>query len=353
MSTAITPATTSPAIRYSPYAYGARSLVSSADLDAAEIASVIDHAISLKTYGADSRFPPLAGKHVALIFDKPSLRTRVSFEVGIARLGGTTTCMAGHEVGLGSRESVADVAHTLAQYVDAIVIRTLNHGVVEELAATAGIPVINALTELEHPCQALADLQTIKEHFGAFGGKKLAFVGDGNNVSHSLLLAGAAVGLDVTVANPAGFEPDKAIVDQALELARGSSSRIELSADPCAAVAGADAVYTDVWASMGEEDEAAERRRIFASFSVTSNLMSYAAPNAIVMHCLPAHRGEEIAADVIDGPHSVVFQQAQNRMFAQQAVLLHLLRQSGGPVNGMANKSMSGAAGGVGALSAP
>ena len=342
MSTLVTPTVTSAVIGYSPYSLGARSLVSSADMDGGEIASIIDHAITLKTYGSDSRFPPLAGKHVALIFDKPSLRTRVSFEVGIARLGGTTTCMAGHEVGLGTRESVADVAHTLAQYVDAIVIRTLDHGVVQELAATAGIPVINALTELEHPCQAFADLQTIKEHFGRFTGRKLAFIGDGNNVSHSLLLACAQVGMDIAVATPSGFEPNNEIVDQALELARGSSSQIELSTDPYQAVAGADAVYTDVWASMGEEDEAAERRRIFAGFSVTSELMSHAAPDALVMHCLPAHRGEEIAADVIDGPHSVVFQQAQNRMFAQQAVLLHLIRQSaGGPASAVAKRPVS------------
>ena len=255
---------------------------------------------------------------------------------------------------MGTRKSVSDVAQTLAQYVDAIVIRTLSHGVVQELAATAGIPVINALTELEHPCQALADLQTIKEQFGTLTGRTLAFVGDGNNVCHSLLLAGAAAGLNVAVATPHGFEPDSGILDQALDLARASGARIEIRTDPLRAVAGADAVYTDVWASMGEEQEAAERRRIFASFAVTSDLMSAAAPHAIAMHCLPAHRGEEIAADVIDGPQSVVFDQAQNRMFAQQAVLLHLLRQpgSGNPAH-LRQGALSGAAGGVGALSAP
>ena len=233
-------------------------------------------------------------------------------------------------------------------------IRTLSHEVVEELAATAGIPVINALTELEHPCQALADLQTIKEQFGSLAGRKLAFVGDGNNVCHSLLLAGAAVGLNVAVATPEGFEPDTEILDHALEIARATGARIELTTDPRRAVAGVDAVYTDVWASMGEEEQAAARRRIFASFAVTAEMMSLAAPNAIVMHCLPAHRGEEIAADVIDGPQSVVFEQAQNRMFAQQTVLLHLLRQpNAGAAGHTRQATRSGAASGVGALSAP
>jgi ornithine carbamoyltransferase len=307
--------------------HSAAHLLSIADLDPDEIAGVLDDAAFLKTrHPAGAGVGPLSGKHVALVFDKPSLRTRVSFEVGIHRLGGTTTALAGGEVGLGTRESLPDIARTLSRYVDAIVVRMLSHAGLVQLAAASEVPVVNALTSWEHPCQALADVLTIREHLGGFAGRTLAYVGDGNNVCHSLLLAGAAVGLTVRVATPAGHEPDRGVVDEAVLLARSTGGRIELTRDPVAAVRGADAVYTDVWASMGEEHEAAERRAIFEPYRVTSTLLA-SAHGAIVLHCLPAHRGEEIDDEVIDGPASVVFDQAENRMWVQQAVLLLLLRR--------------------------
>ena len=324
-----------------------------ADVNRQELRDVLDLALAMKTSPAHCE-NALRGEAIACIFEKPSTRTRVSFAAAIARLGATPISLSPQELQLGRGESIADTARSLSGYVSAIVIRTFAQRTVDELARWATVPVVNALSNEHHPCQALADLLTIEEVFGDTVGRRLVFVGDGgDNVAHSLLEIGALAGLDVTIACPSEYRPDEHVLAAARRLAERSGAELTVVHDPVEAVADADAVYADVWASMGEEDEAAERRRIFAGFSVTSNLMSHAAPNAIVMHCLPAHRGEEIAADVIDGPHSVVFQQAHNRMFAQQAVLLHLLRQSGGPVNGMANKSMSGAAGGVGALSAP
>jgi ornithine carbamoyltransferase len=302
-------------------------LLSIADLGPEGIKDVVEHAVVLKAQGGAvaSRVQPLAGRQVALLFDKPSLRTRVSFEVGIRRLGGATTSLSAAEIGLGSREPIADIARTLSRYVDAIVIRIHSHAQLAELAAAAEVPVVNALTEHEHPCQALADLQTIREHLGGFSGRRLAYLGDGNNVCHSLLLGSAAAGLSVRVACPVGYEPDRAVVDEARLLAHESGATIAIGHDPAAAVHGADAVYTDVWASMGFEQEAAERARAFAPFRVTQALMA-GAPEAIVMHCLPAHRGQEIDAEVIDGPASVVFDQAENRMHAQEALLVRLLR---------------------------
>ena len=305
-------------------------VISVADLDGPAITEIVEHALTLKTLApADGRAGLLAGRWVALVFDKPSLRTRVSFEVGIQRLGGGTTTLSGAEIGLGSREPLADIARTLSRYVDAIVIRMLSHAGIAELASASDVPVVNALSELEHPCQALADLLTLREHLGTVRGRTLAYIGDGNNVCHSLLLAGAAVGLHVRVATPPGYEPDRAIVDQASHLAKRSGAGVEIGHDPVAAVRGADAVYTDVWASMGSEHEAAERRRAFAGFRVTGELLR-GSPDALVMHCLPAHRGEEVDAEVIDGPRSVAFDQAENRMHAQQALLVHLLNR--GPI---------------------
>ena len=304
-------------------------LLSITDLGPQGIADVIDHALVLKAQAAASAATtrPLSGRHAALLFDKPSLRTRVSFEVGVHRLGGTTTTMSAADVGLGTREPIGDIARTLSRYVDLIVARIHDHPDLVELAAAADVPVINALSAWEHPCQALADLVTLHEHLGALAGMTLAYVGDGNNVCHSLLLGGAASGMHVRVATPAGYGPDQAIVDEARLLARETGAQVEVGHDPVAAVRGADAVYTDVWASMGFEEEAAGRERIFAPFRVTAELVS-AAPDAIVMHCLPAHRGHEIDADVIDGPSSVVFDQAENRLWAQQAVMVRLLQQS-------------------------
>jgi ornithine carbamoyltransferase len=302
-------------------------LISIADLGADGIADVVDHAIVLKAQGGTSLATrPLTGRHAALLFDKPSLRTRVSFEVGLHRLGGTTTTMTAADVGLGSREPIGDIAKTLSRYVDVIVARIHSHEDLVALAADADVPVINALSAWEHPCQALADLVTLREHLGALGGRTLSYVGDGNNVCQSLLLGGAAVGLHIKVATPAGYGPDPSVVDEARLLAREHGGSIVVGNDPVAAVAGADAVYTDVWASMGFEGEAAAREHAFAPFRVTSALLA-GAPDAIVMHCLPAHRGHEIDAEVIDGPSSVAFDQAENRLYAQQAVILRLLQQ--------------------------
>jgi ornithine carbamoyltransferase len=304
-------------------------LLSIADLGADGIADVVEHALVLKSQAAAgvAVTRPMAGRHAALLFDKPSLRTRVSFEVGIHRLGGTTTTMSAADVGLGSREPIGDIAGTLSRYVDLIVARIHDHADLVALAAGADVPVINALSAWEHPCQALADLLTIHEHLGRLAGRTLAYLGDGNNVCHSLLLGGAATGLRVRVATPAGYEPDPSIVDEARLLAREHGGAVEIGHDPVAAARDADAVYTDVWASMGFEGEATARERVFAPFRVTTELLSVA-PNAIVMHCLPAHRGHEIDADVIDGPSSVVFDQAENRLYAQQAVILRLLQRS-------------------------
>jgi ornithine carbamoyltransferase len=307
---------------------GVAHVLSIGDLDPIEILEVVEHARVLKS-GLDPMLPrggPLAGRNVALIFDKPSLRTRVSFEVGIRRLGGATTTLTGAEVGVGWRETPEDVAQTLSRYVDAIVIRMLSHATLVRLAAASEVPVVNALSDHEHPCQALADLVTLEEHLGGLRNRTLAFVGDGNNVCHSLLLAGAAVGLNMRVASPRGYEPDPAVVQHAVALGRRTGARIEVNHDPNVAVRGADAVYTDVWASMGDETEAAERRRAFTPYRLTTELLR-AAPDTMVMHCLPAHRGEEVEAAVIDGPRSVVFDQAENRLYAQQALLLLLLQQ--------------------------
>ncbi len=307
-------------------------LLSIADLDAGAITDIVEHAIVLKTLNpSDGRASLLAGKWVALVFDKPSLRTRVSFEVGIQRLGGGTTTLTGADIGLGSREPLSDIARTLSRYVDAIVVRMLSHEGLTELAEAATVPVVNALTEHEHPCQALADLVTMREHLGSLRGRTLAYLGDGNNVCHSLLLAGASVGLNVRVAAPAGYEPDASIVDQATRLGRRTGAQIEVGHDAPTAVRGADAIYTDVWASMGSEHLAAERERVFAPFKVTSELIEES-PHALVMHCLPAHRGHEIDAEVIDGPRSVAFDQAENRLHVQQAILVHLLNARRAPV---------------------
>lgn len=308
-----------------PGAAGAHFL-SMTDLDAGSLEAVLERAADLKSGGgfAGLSRQPLAGRSVALIFDKPSLRTRVSFEVGIAKLGGITTTLTGGEVGLGTREPVEDIGRTLSRYVDAVVVRMLDHEGLTALAGASDVPVINALTSHEHPCQALADLLTLRERLGPLAGRQLVYVGDGNNVCHSLLLGGAALGLHVRVAAPRGHEPSPAVVDEAMQLARASGSRIEVVRDPWAAVEGADAVYTDVWASMGSEHEAAERRRIFAGFRLTYELLAPAS-DALVMHCLPAHRGDEIDAEVLEGPRSMAFDQAENRLYVQQAVLLHLL----------------------------
>lgn len=271
----------------------------------------------------------LRGATVALLFEKPSLRTRASFEVGVHELGGNTLPMWDSEIGLGKRETVEDTARVLERYVQAIVLRTFGHDNLERMARAVDVPVVNALSDHEHPCQALADLLTMRQAFGDdLTDRRLTYVGDGNNVAHSLLLAGALAGMDVVVAHPEGYAPDAGVVARATAIAADTGAEIGVTTDPVDACAGAHAIYTDVWASMGQEDEAAERRRVFAPFQVSPELVDVAADDVIVLHCLPAHRGEEIAATVIDGPHSRVFDQAENRLHAQKALLVDLFRRS-------------------------
>ena len=304
-----------------------RDLLSAADLNGAEVELVFQRAAELKAeFRASRRHAtlPLVGRTLAMLFQKPSLRTRVTFEAGMTQLGGHAVHLATSDVGAGTRESVADVARNLDRWVDGIMVRTFAHSIAEEIAAAAEIPVINALTDLEHPCQALADLFTLRERFGAVDGLVLAFVGDGNNVYHSLALLGARLGLEVRLAHPPGHGPDQAIVERARAIA-GDNDRIRLGEDPIAAVQSADVIYTDAWTSMGQEADAERRRTEFAAYRVDERLLSAAGPATLVMHCLPAHRGEEIDSDVLDGPRSLVLEQAENRLHAQKAFLAESL----------------------------
>ncbi|GED67612.1 ornithine carbamoyltransferase [Brevibacillus reuszeri] len=270
-------------------------------------------------------FQPLQGKTLGMIFDKASTRTRVSFEVGMHQLGGLGMFMSGKELQLGRGEPISDTAKVLSRYVDAIMIRTFSHSYVEELAEHASIPIINGLTDLYHPCQAMADMLTIWEHKGRLKGIKLAYVGDGNNVANSLVLAAVLLGMDVRVATPAGYEMDAAIFATASEYAKKSGGSMMATTDPIEAVAGADAVYTDVWTSMGFEEENEIRLKAFAEYQVNENLVSHADSDYLFLHCLPAHRGEEVTAGVIDGSRSVIFDQAENRLHAQKAILAALV----------------------------
>ncbi len=270
--------------------------------------------------------PPrtLEGHNLALYFEKPSLRTHLTFEAGMVQLGGNAILMRPEQVGIGTRESAADVARSLSRWVDALAARTFSHDLVVEIARHASIPVINALTDEAHPCQAMADLQTMAEHV-ELDRAVLAYVGDGNNVANSLLLACACLGVELRLATPEAYQPARRVREQADALARESGARISWSADPVAAVRGAGFVYTDTWVSMGQEDEGAERHAIFAPYQVNSRLLSHA-PEAWVMHCMPAHRGSEITDEVMDGPRSLVFDQAENRLHAQKAILERLMR---------------------------
>lgn len=269
----------------------------------------------------------LQDKTIALLFEKPSLRTRASFEVGVSELGGRTLPMWDSEIGLGKRETVQDTARVLERYVHGIVLRTFAHSNLTQMAAAVGIPVVNALSDHEHPCQAVADLLTMQQSFGEdLTGRRLTYVGDGNNVAHSLLLAGALVGMDVIVAHPVGYAPDEAVVAQACAIAQDTGAEIGTTTDPIAGCTGADAIYTDVWSSMGQEAESETRKEVFASYQVSGTLVDRAKDTAIVLHCLPAHRGEEIAADVMDGPRARVFDQAENRLHAQKAILVELFK---------------------------
>lgn len=303
-----------------------RHLVSAADLSAAEIHRLFARATELKKeYALDRRHanPPLERRTLAMLFQRPSLRTRVTFEAGMTQLGGHAIYLT-EGVVLGGRETLGDVARNLGRFVDGILARTGPQEVVVELAAQASVPVINGLTIREHPCQALADLLTMHERFGDVRGLPLAFVGDGNNVYHSLALMGATLGMEVRLAHPPGYGPNERIVALARELATASGGRLVFMDDPREAVQGAAVVYTDAWTSMGQEAEAEERRDAFARFQVNADLMALA-PEAVVMHCLPAHRGEEITSDVMDGPRSIIFDQSENRLHAQKALLVELL----------------------------
>ncbi|MGH9794458.1 MAG: ornithine carbamoyltransferase [Candidatus Acidiferrales bacterium] len=301
-----------------------RDLVTGMEWNAGQLRELFHLAADIKAR-PDRYRGALGGRYLALIFEKPSLRTRVTFEVGITSMGGSAIFLDHTGTRLGERECIKDVARNLERWVHAIVARTFEQRAVDELAAHAAIPVINALSDRFHPCQALADFFTLEEKFGGLRGLKIAYMGDGNNVCHSLLLAGARLGAHVRVATPAGYEPDAAIVAEARRAARDSRGKVEILRSPEEAVAGAQAVYTDVWASMGQEEEAAERKRIFAPYQVNEALMAHAAPDAVFLHCLPAHRGLEVADAVIDSPQSVVYDQAENRLHAQKAILLTLL----------------------------
>jgi ornithine carbamoyltransferase len=315
-----------------PVSLVGRDLVSVADFSADEVRVVFERAAALKSeFRATRRHAAqaLVGRTLAMLFQKPSLRTRVTFEAGMAQLGGHAIYLT-HDVVLGARESVRDVARNLERFVDGIVVRTGPHEVAAELATTASIPVINGLTLREHPCQAMADMFTMRERFGRLDGLVVAFVGDGNNVYHSLALLGAALGMEVRLAHPAGYAPNERIVTQARELASGSGGRLSFGHDPVEAVRGAAVVYTDAWTSMGQEAETEARRDAFAGFRVDDALLDAAGPDAMAMHCLPAHRGEEITTAVMDGPHTLIWEQSENRLHVQKALLVEVLGGTGG-----------------------
>ena len=305
-------------------AFGSRDLISARDLNPHETEAVLHLAGLMKSRPADFR-GALTGKQMVMFFEKPSLRTRLTFEAGMASLGGVSFFVDQTKSRLDSRECLSDIAHNLERWVDVIVLRTFDHHTVEGMAEYASIPVINALSDIEHPCQALADYFTLQERFGNLRNVTLAYVGDGNNVAHSLLLTAAALGSTIRIATPKGYEPDQQVVTDAQIIAHESGAVIEILSDPRAAVSGADAIYTDVWTSMGHESEANERSRIFADYQVNDELIAQAAPHAVFMHCLPAHRGQEVTSPVIDSPRSIVFDQAESRMHVQKAILLLLL----------------------------
>lgn len=303
-------------------------LISIQDLSCYDIEEIFDLAKLLKARPSVFR-SALAGRQFVMMFEKPSLRTRVTFEVGINNLGGRVIFME-CPGGIESRESVADVARNLERWVDGIVLRTFKHRTVTEMAAYAGVPVLNALTDLEHPCQALADYFTLREKFGDLRKLKLAYVGDGNNVANSLMLTAAAMGSQITVATPPEYLPDAGIVRSALKIADATGAKIELTHDWKLAVTGAQAVYTDVWTSMGQEQQAGERNGAFRHYQVNAQMMANAAPGAVFMHCLPAHRGQEVTDEVMDSAASVVFDQAENRLHVQCAILVLLASSNAG-----------------------
>ena len=304
-----------------------KDFLSIRDFSPGEIRHFLYVAGQLKAYpGAYSG--ALKGKTLAMIFEKPSLRTRVTFDVGIQELGGHPLYLSPAEISLGKRESVYDVAKNLERMVQGIMIRTFAHDIVEEMARHANVPVINGLTDYSHPCQALADYLTILEVKGQISGMKIAYIGDGNNVARSLMFAGAQLGAEVWIATPPGYEPDGEAVAWTSEHAAATDASCTITHDPHLAVAGADVIYTDVWTSMGQEAEAAARHKAFEPYQVNAKLFAKAKPDAMFLHCLPAHRGDEVTDDVIDSPRSFVFQQAENRLHVQKAIMLELMKDS-------------------------
>lgn len=303
-----------------------KDLLSLADYTSEEVSQLVDLAIQLKTITKAGKCPTLLeGKTLAMIFEKNSTRTRISFEVGMHQLGGKGMFMNARDLQIGRGESVHDTAHVMSGYVDGIMIRANSHAMVADLAEHASIPVINGLTDLAHPCQALADLETIKEVKGEFKGLKLAYIGDGNNVAHSLVVAAAHVGMDVVVASPTNYEPSGEAMKIATEIATQNGSTVTFTNDPFEAAKDADVIYTDVWTSMGQEEESAKRLKDFEGFQISEELVAKAKSDYMFLHCLPAHREEEVATTVIDGDNSYIFQQAENRLHAQKAVLVSVL----------------------------
>lgn len=300
-----------------------KDIIGIAELSTEELLLILDVAARLKISKFDQTQTLFAkGQTLAMLFEKPSLRTRVTFEAGMTQLGGHAIYLEGK---LGEREAVPDIGQNLARWIDGIMARTFDHQTVIDLAASANVPVINGLSDHEHPCQALADFQTIKEKKGTLNGIKLAYVGDANNVANSLMLVAAKLGTDFAIACPPNYQPNATIWMNALEAANQSGAKLTLTHDPVEAVSGADAVYTDVWTSMGQQGEEEKRARAFANYQLNDELLAHAKSDAIVMHCLPAHRGQEITDSVIDGPQSVVFDQAENRLHAQKAILSLIL----------------------------
>ena len=311
-----------------------RDFLSIRDFSPQQIQRFLDLGLRVKATPA-AYSHSLSGKTLAMIFEKPSLRTRVTFDVGIQQLGGFSVYLSPAEINLGKRESVYDVARNLERMVQAIMIRTFDHEIVEQMAEYASIPIINGLTDYSHPCQALADYLTILEVKKKTAGLKVAFIGDGNNVAHSLMFAGAQLGANVWVATPSGYEPKPDAVKWAQERGAQTGGTCTLTNDPGKAAANADVIYTDVWASMGQEAEAEKRRKVFLPYQVNAALFGRARKDAIFMHCLPAHRGDEVSNEIIDSPHSVVFQEAENRLHVQKAVMRELMEDetAGAPVS--------------------
>jgi ornithine carbamoyltransferase len=301
-----------------------RDFLSIDDLSPAELVGLLDDADAIKSRPEDAA-DRIAGRQVLLIFEKPSTRTRVSLEVAVTSMGGHAVVLRGDELQLGRGETIQDTGRVLSRYADAIVLRTFGQDRLQMLAEAADVPVVNALSDYSHPCQALADLETIREKKQRLEGVALAYLGDGNNVAHSLLFAGAKAGMDVRIASPPGYEPSPQVAERASLIAAETGGRTTVTNMVAEAVSGADVLYTDVWASMGQESESAERAETLAHYRLDSDAVALAKEDAIVMHCLPAHRGEEIAAEVLDGPRSVVWEQAANRLHSQKALLAWLL----------------------------